>query len=141
MSWFAIYQLENGQLVSGTGDISKIANEEILKARGYGVIECPDNAQAGIWNSEKLNFDPALSVSIYAEPEAIIAAFTPTEWMAARDLTDPNIVWWFDRLMSRREPVDIMGETFIQGLQYLVSQVKIDPKRTSEIISKLTAGI
>lgn len=139
MAWFAIYQLEDGRLVSGTGDKDKIASADVLKARGYGLAECPDGAQTGAWNTSKLAFDPAPPAPVLAEPEAIIAAFTPAEWAAARDLADPNIVWWFDRLMSRRAPVDIGGATFTQGLQYLVAQTKIDPKRIDEIIATLTA--
>lgn len=78
-----------------------------------------------------------------APAEAIIAAFAPAEWAAAKALRpeDAVIDQWFDRLMARREPVSLApGGTFRLGLAYLVTHAGLAQERADAIATGLGAG-
>lgn len=78
-----------------------------------------------------------------ADPEQIIAAFTPDEWAAAKERAkaDAKVAWWFDRLMARNEPVAVgEGTTFRRGLDHLVGGGVLTAERAASISDALTVG-
>jgi hypothetical protein len=137
VAWFAVYRQADNALVS-TGTV--IPSDAELGARG--LVKAPlDGPPAGgaVWNPVTHSFDGPPAVEVLAEAEAIIAAFQPQEWAAARAMVamDPAIAWWFDRLMTRREPVNVAGDTFGLGLAYLVQVDVLTQERADAIGSAL----
>lgn len=91
MTWYAIYQTEDGRYVSGTSDVTKVASADVLTARGYAVKQFADGSQNGPWDPIGLVFGP-----IPANPSIISIAdflrrFTPTELAGIQASTDITV--------------------------------------------------
>lgn len=121
MSWYAVYQLEDGSLVSGTNDPLKIASAAILEARGYGVKQLDDGAQAGIWNATTLVFDPAPPTPVLIDPATFYSLFSMVERAKIYASTDPGVVDYIRWLARVIAPFDLLGDPITSGLSYLAS--------------------
>jgi hypothetical protein len=119
MTWYAVYQLEDGRLVSGTGDPTKVASPAVLAARGYGVADLPDGSQNGIWDPVNHVFNPAPAGTNY-DTWQWIALFTPAEIAAIRASTDQTVQSFLYQLSFAPTVFTGMPE-IVSGLAYLVS--------------------
>ncbi|HYD07797.1 MAG TPA: hypothetical protein VEC60_18825 [Reyranella sp.] len=116
MSWYAVYQLEDGRLVSGTGDPDQVAAPEILTSRGYGVAERPDGEQTGVWNPATLRFDPRPPEPVWIGADEFLDLFSAAEVARCFACPEPNLQKMLRRLQMRFEPLDLLSETVAQGL-------------------------
>ena len=127
MTWFAIYQQEDGILVSGTNDQTKVASADVLAARGYAVAQCPDGSQSGVWNVSTHQFDPAPPSPVNVSPDNFVALFTPAETVrifAAAQLPNPQspeLFYLLRQLDHRSTDLDLLGTTITQGLAVIAA--------------------
>lgn len=140
MTVFAIYQNEDGRLVSVTSDATmttvaemqaagRIASDAILQARGYGAVALADSAGPVVWNTTTHAFDAAPPGPVEIEPDDFVAQFTATESQRVYASTDPNLVQFLRRLSVRRLPIDLLGATVTNGLAYIASLGLFDDQK------------
>jgi len=113
---YAVYQLEDGRLVS-TGSI--VAEDAILAARGYGKVSIADGSQNGVWNASTLSFDPPPPVTQLSKVD-FLKRFMAAERIAIRALTDPAVVD-FLHLLDLADYVDLADPETQQGVSYVAA--------------------
>lgn len=91
MTWSAIYQVEDGRLVSGTSDPAKIASAEILAARGYAVKAFADGAQNGPWDPATLTFGTPPANPQVIPLSDFFRRFTPAELAGIQASPDTTV--------------------------------------------------
>jgi hypothetical protein len=123
---YAVYQREDGRLVSITSDATKIASQSVLDARGYSVAELPDGTQNGAWNAATLQFDPRPPEPVMIDPATFYALFTPAERARIYASADPGIVDYTRWLGHVIQPFDLLGPAIAQGLATVAAQGLFD---------------
>jgi hypothetical protein len=132
---YAVYQTENGQLVSVASDITLVASQDILTARGYSVKELPDGTQNGIWNINTLEFDPPPPPSTEISTHDFILRFTPDEFAAIQKTaqTVPQVSQWLLAL-STTQILDLTNPVVVGAVNQLAALNLIAPERVSVLL-------
>lgn len=132
MTWFAIYQAEDGRLVSGTNDAAKVASADIIAARGYAVKQFADGSQNGVWNPATLSYDPAPAGPNVIDTGDFFDRFTAAELRGILQSTDATVQQWLF-VMQRRGQIDLTAQKMTAALQYLVIQGLLTAPRANAI--------
>lgn len=109
MAWFAVYQVDDGRLISGTSDQTKIAALTILNARGYAVKQFPDGAQLGVWNQSTLQYDAAQAQAVLIDPGEFFELLNPNELQKWSASNNPTAHQFFLVLQGITRPINLLG--------------------------------
>lgn len=132
MTWYAVYAIESGDLISGTDDPTKVAAPSVLTARGYAVAECPDGAQSGVWNVVTHVFDPEPPIINSYPTWKWLSRFTAAELATIRASSDENVAALLFRLQFT-QMIEPTSADIQQGLAYLQSIGLLTPDRVATI--------
>ena len=134
MTIYAVYQIEDGRLVSSANDPAKVASADILAARGYGVAQRPDSEINGVWNPAALAFGPAPSPLATITTYAFVLRFTAAEYAAVKASADANVQHLMFALATA-QVVDLTDPVVQQGVGYLASVGLLTADRATAILS------
>ena len=134
MTWYAIYRLSNGELVS-TG--TSVADP--LPA-GLGVTNLGENPPLGVWNSVTHTFDPSAALKPIVSRQDFWKRFTGAEREALYDMslngtaTQKKKLGAFRAYITDGEGVD-MNDAYIQASVSLMESANvIGSGRAAQII-------
>lgn len=133
----AIYQVEDGRLVSWTTDASKIAPAATLAARGYVCVTIEDADPAGRWNPTTHTFEPvAPEAARILTPLQFRDRFTHAEEVAitAAAAASVDIRVWLDRLAVAQE-ISLDDARTIAGVGALEAAGLLAAGRAAEILT------
>lgn len=121
MSWYQVYQAEDGRAISGTSDPTKIAVLSVLNARGYAVKQFPDGAQNGVWNQSTLQFDPAPAAQVLIGADQFLNQFNAPEVQKIFASADARIIKLRILLQMRQNPINLLGQVVQQALTLIAA--------------------
>lgn len=133
MTWFAVYRIADGALMS-VGTV--VADDATLAAKGFAKLDLGASRPEGVWNPASLAFDPPPPAPRTLTPSTFKQRFTLAERTAIRaaGATDMVIADYLDILATARD-VDLNDANVVAGLDYMVGQALITASRKDEILN------
>ena len=115
MPWYAVTDAEGKLLSTGT----VIDDPASYAERGLTVTTLDSDPIGKVWNEASKTFQDAPPTQNSYATVDWVSRFTPTEYMAFRNSTDPNIQY-FMYLVDHAQTVTPQGQQVQQGLAYAV---------------------
>lgn len=127
--WYAIYNVEGGELVS----LGTVVADPL--PTGLSAKEVGESRPEGEWSVAALNFGPAPCASLLASQD-FMGRFTVAEEAAVRQraMTDPMLQTFLARV-ERARSVSMAHPDMVAGMQYLVQLGLITAERCAEILN------
>lgn len=141
MAWHVVYETVSGiaRVVCETADLPSNAE---LTAKGLSVFNAADGVDPRrlVWRAATRDFAPPVPDPVYVDPSEMITAFAHGEWGTIRSHANTRIQHFYDQVMARRSPVNVMTPKFAALFDLLVALNVLTRARADAILADLRSG-
>ena len=136
--WHVVFDLSTGEARS-ICTTDALPSDAELAALGLGRFDAPAGVDARVcpWDAATRTLGPPPVPPLHVDPADLIDAFTPAEWYALKESTEPVVQHYYDQITGRLTPINVRSQRIAGGLQFLAARGLLAAHRPDEIMAKL----